>query len=108
MVRAGTPALSVSDVSVVEGHTGSRAAAFQVTLTAASSATVKVTARTANGTAVAPGDYTAKAATVLTFSPGQTSKAVPVPVKGDRKVEPSETFRLDPSAASRATIADDD
>jgi subtilase family serine protease len=42
----------------------------------------------------------------LTFTPGQTSKTVTVNVTGDTVVEPDETFFVNLSAASGATIAD--
>ena len=42
---------------------------------------------TANGTAKAGSDYTALPATLLTFSPGQTSKKVTVNVSGDTTPE---------------------
>ena len=61
---------------------------------------------TANGTATAPGDYTAIAATTLTFAPGQTSKTITVAVKGDTLDEANETFFVNLSSAVNATIAD--
>src|SRR5207253_1843142 len=62
---------------------------------------------TANGSAVAPGDYTAVAATTLTFLPGETSKTVTVLVNGDITVEPAETFAVTLSMPAGATISDD-
>ena len=61
---------------------------------------------TANGTAVAgrTGDYTATSGT-LTFNPGETSKVVSVAVRNDSAVESNETFFVDLSRASGATIA---
>ena len=48
---------------------------------------------TANGSATAPGDYTATSGS-LTFAPGQTTKTVSVPVNGDALDEIDETFNL--------------
>ena len=57
---------------------------------------------TANGSAVAPGDYTAASATVLTFTPGQTTKTVDVPTIDETPAldENNETFTLNLSNAS--------
>ena len=59
----------------------------------ASTATVTVSYQTANGSAVAPKDYTAKSGT-LTFQPGQTTKTIALTIKGDRQREPNETFTV--------------
>src|SRR5205823_13824160 len=56
-------------------------------------------------TAGAPSDYTASSGT-LTFTPGQTSKAVNVAVKGDLLNEVNETFWVNLSGATNASIAD--
>lgn len=101
------PVLRVTDVSKAEGSSGTTAFTFTVSLSPASASPVTVNYATANGTATAPGDYTAIAATVLTFSPGQTSKTVTVNVAGDKVVEPNETFFVNLSnATGGATIAD--
>jgi Calx-beta domain len=61
---------------------------------------------TANKTAKAPGDFTAKNGT-LTFNPGQpTTQTISVAVKGDRRDEPSETFFVRLSGATNAIITD--
>jgi len=61
---------------------------------------------TANGTAVAPGDYTAKSLTSLSFTAGQTSKTVSVTVKGDTVYEPDEGMSLVLSSPVGAAIGD--
>ncbi|MCG2716056.1 MAG: pre-peptidase C-terminal domain-containing protein [Candidatus Marinimicrobia bacterium] len=62
---------------------------------------------TADGTAVAPGDYTAHASTQLTFAPGESTKPVNVITVGDSTVEPDETFSVNLSSPSaNATITD--
>jgi hypothetical protein len=102
---APLPTLSVNDVSVVEGNSGGTSLAFSVTLSASSTSTVTVGFATANGTATAGSDYVGQSGT-LTFTAGQTSKAVTVTVNGDTVVEPDETFFLNLSTPSGATIAD--
>src|SRR5262249_53080867 len=42
----------------------------------------------------------------LTSAPGETSKTTPVPVNGDRLAESNETFSVNLSGATNATIAD--
>ncbi|OAI56196.1 hypothetical protein AYO49_00915 [Verrucomicrobiaceae bacterium SCGC AG-212-N21] len=76
--------LSVSSTSVAEGNSGVRYAAVTVTLASPSGRkTVSVDYRTSAGTATVGGDYDAVSGT-LTFAPGQTSKTVHIPVRGDR------------------------
>lgn len=97
------PKLSVSNVTVAEGNSGTRAARFTVTLSAAATKSVTVRYATADGTAKAGSDYTAASGT-LTFSAGQTSKTVSVSVRGDTAYEPNETFKLALSAPAGATL----
>ena len=97
-------AVDISDVTVSEGNTGTRNATFTVTLSAASAQPVTVAYTTAGGTA-AVGDYQDTSGT-LTFAPGETSKAITVLVNGDRLAEPTETFVVNLSGSTNATIAD--
>jgi hypothetical protein len=99
------PSLSINDVSVNEGQIGTTNAVFTVTISAASTQTVTVNFSTANGTATAGSDYVAQSG-VLTFTPGQTSKTITVLVNGDTVVEPNETFFVNLTSATNATIAD--
>ena len=99
------PALSINDVSVTEGNSGTINAAFTVGLSASSAQTVTVTFSTANGTATAGSDYIAKSGTV-TFNPGETSKPIIVLVAGDTIAEPNETFFVNLTSATNATISD--
>jgi hypothetical protein len=101
----GTPTLSIGDVSVAEGSSGSTSVSFVVSLSQAASSTVSVGYATANGTATAGSDYTATSGT-LSFTAGETSKVVTVPVLGDTTIEANETFTVNLSGASGATIAD--
>src|SRR5437899_11269321 len=43
---------------------------------------------------------------MVTFAPGQTSQTVTVTVNGDTKFEPDETFTVNLSGATNATITD--
>jgi uncharacterized repeat protein (TIGR01451 family) len=100
------PSLSISGASVTEGNSGTANAVFTVTLSAPSGQTVTVNYQTANGTASAPSDYQALPSTVLTFLPGETTKTITVLVNGDPDAEANETFFVNLSGATNATIAD--
>lgn len=99
------PSLSINDVSVAEGNSGTTDATFTVTLSTSSAQTVTVNYATADGTASAGSDYTAASGT-LTFMPGETTKQLTVSVIGDTINEPDETFFVRLSSPSNATIAD--
>jgi len=110
------PGLSVADMAVTEGNSGASSATFTVSLSPASANTVTVNYATANDTAQAGSDYTAVSGS-LTFTPGQTSKTVQVPILGDVVDEgSSERFFFNLSGASVdvadgqavGTIQDDD
>ena len=98
--------ISINDVTVTEGNTGTVQANFTVSLSAASASTVTVDSATANGTAIEPGDYSAVATTQITFLPGETTKPVAVLVKGDTIDEPDETFFVNLSNPTNAAILD--
>ena len=83
IVDNDTSNVTINDVSVTEGNSGTVAATFTVTLSKQNSRTVTVDCATANGTATAGSDYVAVTATTLTFAPGETSKTVAVTVNGD-------------------------
>jgi Calx-beta domain/WD40-like Beta Propeller Repeat len=105
-VIAAPSRISIGDVAMAEGNAGQSAFRFTVSLDQAQSAPVAVDFATANGTATAPSDYTAKTGT-LSFAPGETAKTVTVQVNGDTRKEPTETFSVNLSnAGGNATIAD--
>ncbi|WP_052108265.1 putative Ig domain-containing protein [Aerolutibacter daejeonensis] len=99
------PSLSINDVTVVEGNAGVVNANFTVSLSAPSGQTVSVNYATADGTATAPGDYTSLSGALI-FAPGQTALAISVFVNGDVVPEANETFLVNLSGATNATIAD--
>ena len=99
------PTLSVSDVTLTEGNSGTTNAVFTVSISAASSLAVTVNYATANGTATAGSDYTARTGS-LTFAAGVTNRTISVPVTGDVRDEADETFVVNLSSPVNATIAD--
>ncbi|MBW4469871.1 MAG: putative Ig domain-containing protein [Stenomitos rutilans HA7619-LM2] len=99
------PTLSINDVTLTEGNTGRSNATFTVSLSAASTQPVRVNYATANGTATAGMDYTAHSGS-LTFNPGQLTQTITIPVTGDTSVEANETFVVNLSSPTNATIRD--
>ena len=99
-----TPSISVRDVLVVEGNSGTTQATFVVALSAPTSQTVSCSFATANGTATAGSDYTATSGAV-TFAAGEVEKPVVVLVNGDTVDESQETFFLDISNVQNATVS---
>ena len=99
------PELSINNVTVTEGDTGTTTAGFSVTMSAASGQTVTVDFATVNGTATAPSDYASATGTV-TFAPGTTTQPVNISVQGDTVDEPNEAFTVNLSAPTNATIFD--
>jgi hypothetical protein len=97
--------LSVGDASVVEGDSGTVTLNAPVTLSAPSAGPVTVAFATADNTATAGSDYTATSG-VLTFAPGTTALNVTVSVIGDTLDESDETFFVNLSSPTNATIAD--
>ena len=100
--EAGQAAVSVEDVTVPEG---AGQAEVTVRLSAASTAPVSVRVTTADGSATAPADY-AGVDTRVEFAPGDTVRSVPVAVVADAVEEGDETFTVQLSEASGATVAD--
>jgi hypothetical protein len=102
----GAPTLSINDVEVTEGNSGTVNAVFAVTLSPTSAQAVTVSYATADGSATtADNDYVAASDTV-TFQPGASSRPVTVTVNGDVLEEPDETFVVNLSNAVNATIGD--
>jgi len=100
------PTISVDDQQVIEGNSGTVSMAFNISLSAPSGKTVTVKYQTADSTAAAPDDYTAVSLKTLTFSPGVQTQNVSVLVKGDTIPEGNETFLVNLSAPTNATILD--
>jgi probable HAF family extracellular repeat protein len=104
-VSQNVPSISINDVSVIEGNTGTKTAVFTVSLSEASTETVTLAFATANGSATSGSDYQSASGTV-TFEPGQTARTISVVINGDRAGEPNETFAVNLSAATNAVFND--
>ncbi len=113
----GTIQLTFSATSVGEA---AGTVTVMATRTGGSEGAVSVTINTANGTAVAPGDYTAVVAGMLNWADGDTApKSLNITIVNDLLDEPDETFTVTISsptggatlgspATATITILDDD
>jgi hypothetical protein len=98
------PTLTINNPSVTEQNSGTRTIGFAVTLSAVSGRSVSVNYATADGTATAGSDYTAKSGT-LTIAAGSTSGTISVTILADSVPEPNETVLVNLSGATNATLA---
>ena len=95
--------ITIGNVSLVEGNSGTKNSVFVVTLSQASATTVTVNFATADGTGKASSDYVATSGT-LVFAPGETSKTITVVVNGDVSSESDEDFFVTFSSPSNAAL----
>jgi hypothetical protein len=109
------PSITVNDVRVTQGNGGTRATGLTVALSAPPDQPVTVQYATADGTATAGSDFQAGSGTLI-IPAGQTTGTVTVPVIaepliaepliGDRLPERNESFVVNLSGATNATVAD--
>ena len=113
---ASRPRLAVADVAVDEGDTGWTDAVFTATLSRPLTVDAVVCAAPLGGTALPFLDYRVTVA-CGTIPAGGTALDLAIPVRGDRRPEPDETFRLVALATggirihnpvATVTIVDDD
>jgi hypothetical protein len=103
VVGGAQPTLTITDATAAEGADAN----FTVRLSATPSSNVTVTVATANVTATAGSDYNA-VSRQLTFNAGTTTLTQTVAVRAltDNVSEGNETFNVNLSAATGATISD--
>ena len=100
------PDVTIDDVSVTEGNSGTVNARFTISLSFAATQLVEVDWVAANGSAtLADGDFQS-ASGRASFPLGTTTQLVDVPVVGDVRFEPNETFVVDLSNPLFGVIAD--
>jgi len=95
--------VSISDVSVIEGNSGTTSAVFTIRASAPHEKFIFVRYATANGTATAPSDYAAKDSSVL-FLAGELEKTFAITVNGDTEAEPNENFLVNLTFSDNAAI----
>jgi hypothetical protein len=104
------PALTINDVTLAEGNSGTTSAVFTVSLSAASGKTVNVNLAARDGTAQAGNNDYVPWGSYLSFAPGETAKTVTIQVTGDMRDEYDENFVvdlwIDSLYAEYASIAD--
>lgn len=102
----GQPVMTVADVGLAEGNSGTTAFTFTLALSEpAGAGGVAFDVATSDGTATAGSDYTALAATAMSIAEGEDSASVTVQVIGDTDNEADETFFLDVSNVTGALPA---
>jgi hypothetical protein len=89
-----TPVLSVDDIGLAEGDSGTTEFEFTVGLSAPADEEVTFDYETYDGSAEAPSDYTAVSGSG-TIPAGETSTTITVLVNGDTEPEDDETFWLE-------------
>ncbi|MDQ4122259.1 MAG: carboxypeptidase regulatory-like domain-containing protein [Acidobacteriota bacterium] len=101
------PTISITDVNMEEGGSGTTNFIFTVNLSEPSGFDAAISYNTANGTATAGNDYAA-ASGALNFSSAlnETSKTVAIAVSGDTTSETNETFFVYLSNPVNATVSD--
>jgi len=101
------PTLSINDVSLNEGNSGTTSFTFTVSLSApAGAAGVSFDIATADGTALAGRDYVAQALTGQVIAAGSSSLSFTVLVLGNLLNEPDKTFFVNVSNVTGATVVD--
>ena len=104
---ATLPQLSVADVSRSEGNSGTTQFDFTVSLSSpALAGGVSFDIATANGTAIAGSDYQARSLTGQNIPAGSSTYTFSVQVNGDLVAEANETFVVDLSNVSGASLGD--
>lgn len=103
------PALSINDISANEGNAGARTFSFTVSLSAPAPAAVTFDIATQDNSAtVADTDYVSRSLTGQTIAVGNTSYTFDVTVNGDTKIETDETFFVNVTNVSGATLTGGD
>jgi hypothetical protein len=104
VVVNGVPSLSIDDVSLPEGDSGTSDAVFTVSISGPIDRIVTVDYTTADGTATAGEDYVATSGTLVFPANSTDPQTITVQVVGDTQIEPDETFFVDLSNPTNATI----
>ena len=108
LVTDDVPSLSVNDVSLEEGNSGTTIFTFTITSSlSAPSGGITFDISTRDGTAVSSTDYIARNLNSQTIPAGQSSYTFDVTVNGDTLVEPRETFFVNISNVSPTASIND-
>ena len=103
----GGNSIAINDVALAEGNSGTTSFTFTVSLSSpAGEDGVTFDIATADNTAVAPGDYASKSLASQKIPAGSTSYSFTVLVNGDGTTESNETFFVNITNVTGATIGD--
>ena len=101
----GQVALSINDVTQMEGNSGTTLMTFTVSLSApAGAGGVSFDIATADGTATSPSDFEARSLTGQTIPAGSSSYSFSVTIYGDTTNEPNEGFFVDVTNVTGAVV----
>jgi chitinase len=107
VVNDDGPVLTIADLALVEGNSGTRSLPFVVKLSQPAPAPVTYSITTVDGTAtVANADYVGRSLVGETIPTGGLSRAFTVTSNGDTAVEANETMLARITAATGASIFD--
>ncbi|MGI6854427.1 putative Ig domain-containing protein [Mesorhizobium sp. 1B3] len=98
------PELSIDDVSMAEGDSGRKSFIFTVRLSRSALFAVSFDVATSSGSASIGSDYDPISQSGLTIPVGSSSRTVYVSVIGDTVLEPNETFFVNVTNVSGATV----
>jgi predicted extracellular nuclease len=102
---ASTPSLTINDISLNEGNSGTTDYVFTASLSSPAPLDgVRFTIATADGTATGDNDFTSRSLTDQTIPAGSTTYDFTVAVTGDSAVESDETFTVNISSVTGATL----
>jgi uncharacterized protein (TIGR03437 family) len=101
------PSLSINDVSFTEGNDNTKTFSFTVSLSTLAPAAVTFDIATQDNTATAAdNDYVARSLTSQTITTGNSTYTFDVTVNGDVNIEPDESFFVNVTNVSGATVSD--
>lgn len=98
------PTISIADVSLTEGNSGSSNMSFSIIASGISGADIVVNYSTSSGTATAGTDYTTASGTA-TITAGQSSTSFNISINGDTAIESDESFSIALTGGSGYTTA---
>ncbi|MGH8029755.1 MAG: Calx-beta domain-containing protein [Arenimonas sp.] len=100
------PVISINDVAVGEGASGTKEMTFTVRLSKVSAAPVTYNIATSGGDAIAGDDYVALNLTSQVIAAGQLSRTHSVTINGDGTIEPTEVFFINVRQPVGASVWD--
>src|SRR5688572_9581163 len=97
--------ISIEDVSLFEGNSGTTNFDINIRLDRASEKVVSVRYHTTDGSAKGGEDFTAVPEGLVTFQAGETTKKITIAVVADEVKETDETFTVHLINASNASVS---